>query len=88
MSTTDIQEIQVEHYVSFGDGAKIVCTHLNGSGRTKVFRLYPDGLVEAYEGGRFVQLPVAQARLLKRRLQQQEGNTVPCFRTSGISFTN
>ena len=85
MSNAEIEKLEAEHYVNLrGNGGKIVCTHLNGSGRTKVFRIHPDGRIEVYAGGRFVQLPVEQARVLQRRLQQQRN--VPCFSTSTWSI--
>ena len=59
MVPKEIEKMQFEHFVNCERGVKIVCAKVNhnGNGRVRIFRSYEDGMVEVYDGEKFVQLP-------------------------------
>ena len=56
MVREEIEQMQFEHFINYEEGVKIVCAKVR-NGRVRIFRTYEDGMVEVYEGERFVQLP-------------------------------
>jgi hypothetical protein len=74
MSRTDIQNFKFEHIID-SPAYRFVC--VNVGGRTRNLRIYSDGMVESYEGGRFVQLPSELAKAIRLTLGRTQN--IPTF---------
>ena len=77
MVREEIEQMEFEHFVNCEGGVKIVCAKVNQNGRVRIFRTYEDGMVEVYEGDRFVQLPYDLATEIKIAISKARG--VPVF---------
>ena len=75
MSKQEIGRIILDHIVD-GPDYRFVCVTIGG--KTRNLRVYRDGMVESYEGGRFVQLPSELAKDIRNLLARKPG--VPTFK--------
>ena len=75
MSRKDIGRIRFEHIIDAPE-YRFVCAAIGG--RTRNLRIYGDGMVESYEGGRFVQLPSELAKDIRLTLGRTQN--IPTFR--------
>ena len=75
MSRTDIERLKFEHIID-SPAYRFVCVSMGG--RTRNLRVYKDGMVESYEGGRFVQLPSELAKDIRLTLSRTQN--IPTFR--------
>ena len=74
MSQAEIKKMVFDHIV---DSPMYRFVSVTIGGRTRNLRVYRDGMVESYEGGRFVQVPTAQAREIRLTLGQTQN--IPTF---------
>ena len=84
MSRTEISKMVFEHIIDAPE-YRFVCLTIGG--RTRNLRIYRDGMVESYEGGRFVQLPSELAKDI--RLALGRTRNIPTFELhngEGLSF--
>ena len=81
MSESDIKNLEFEHIIDTPD-YRFVCVQVGG--RTKSLRIYRDGIVEFYQGGRFVQLPREQAKDIRLTLGRTQNIPTFALRNGGI----
>ncbi len=74
MVKTDVERIKFDHIIDSAD-YRFVCVTVGS--KTRNLRIYRDGMVESYEGGRFVQLPSELAKDI--RLTLGRTHNIPTF---------
>ena len=82
MAPKEIYKLAFEHIVD-SPSYRFVCARINGSGRTRLFKIYNNGAVLTYEGGHFVELP----RYLGARIRLAIGAAagVPTFYSRSLN---